>query len=73
MAYTSKTEAYVMGNAHKGKKKKKKRRQGSLPSSKASLTPHKAGEILRHGEVRGHPLTKKQRGLFGAIRGKAGK
>lgn len=33
------------------------------------LTKAKAGEILKHGEVRGHPLTKKQRGLFGLIRG----
>jgi hypothetical protein len=29
----------------------------------------KAGEILRDGEVRGRPLTKKQRGYFGLIRG----
>lgn len=34
------------------------------PVSKA-----KAKEILRHGEVRGHRLTKKQKGLFGAIAG----
>ncbi len=29
----------------------------------------KAKEILRHGEVRGHPLTRKQKGLFGLIAG----
>ena len=33
------------------------------------LTPHKAGKMLRHGEVRGQPLTKRQKGLFGLIRG----
>ena len=27
----------------------------------------KAKEMLRHGEVRGKPLTEKQRGLFGII------
>jgi hypothetical protein len=56
-----------------GKKKRHKKRKGALPSSKASLTPEKAGTILRHGSVRGHKLTKKQRGMFGSIRGKAGK
>jgi len=30
------------------------------------LTKAKASLILHEGEVRGHPLTKKQRGLFGA-------
>ncbi len=29
----------------------------------------KAKEIMRHGEVHGEPLTKKQRGLFGLIAG----
>lgn len=29
----------------------------------------KAREILRHGEVHGQALTRKQRGLFGAIAG----
>jgi len=31
-----------------------------------SLTKHKARKILRHGRVRGHKLTKKQKGFFGA-------
>ena len=35
------------------------------------VSKEKAGEILRHGEVRGHALTEKQRGFFGAIRGGA--
>lgn len=30
------------------------------------LTVKKAREILRHGEVRGHKLTMKQKGFFGA-------
>lgn len=33
------------------------------------LTQEKSKEILTHGEVRGHPLTKKQRGFFGARAG----
>lgn len=33
------------------------------------LSMKKAGTILKHGEVDGRPLTKKQKGLFGAIRG----
>ena len=33
----------------------------------APVSMGKAKEILHHGEVRGHELTKKQRGLFGAI------
>lgn len=32
-----------------------------------SVSKEKAKEILRHGEVRGHRLTKAQRGLFGVI------
>jgi len=31
------------------------------------ITKDKAKEMLRHGSVRGHKLTRKQRGLFGAI------
>jgi len=31
------------------------------------LGKRKAKEMLRHGEVRGNPLTEKQRGLFGVI------
>ena len=38
------------------------------------LTKKKARKILRHGSVRGHRLTKKQRGFFGArASGKAGR
>lgn len=40
------------------------------PSRKSEdLDPKKAKTILRHGEVSGHPLSKKQKGLFGAIAG----
>lgn len=34
-----------------------------------ALTPTKAGKILKHGKVRGKPLTEAQKGLFGAVRG----
>lgn len=33
------------------------------------LTSAKAKEILRHGEVRGHRLTGKQKRMFGAVAG----
>jgi len=33
------------------------------------VTKRKAKEILKHGSVRGHKLTKKQRGYFGARAG----
>jgi len=39
------------------------RRKRGLPSKA------KAGEMLRHGEVRDKPLSEKQKGLFGLIRG----
>ena len=35
----------------------------------AKLSKEKAKEILKHGEVSGHPLTRKQRGFFGARAG----
>lgn len=35
----------------------------------AKLSSEKAKEILRHGEVRGHALSAKQKGLFGLIAG----
>ena len=38
-------------------------------NSPARLTKKKAKEMLEHGEVRGHALTEKQRGLFGLIAG----
>lgn len=38
---------------------------------KRSVSAQKAKEILRHSEVRGHALTKKQRGYFGARAGLA--
>lgn len=33
------------------------------------VSSRKAREILRHGEVRGKKLTKKQKGLFGLMAG----
>jgi len=35
----------------------------------AKLTQSKAKEIMRHGEVHGKSLTKKQKGFFGARAG----
>lgn len=40
-----------------------------MHKSVKGLTAEKAGEILRHGEVRGKKLSKAQRGYFGAVRG----
>ena len=37
----------------------------------AQVSQEKAKEIMRHGEVRGHALTKKQKGFFGARAGGA--
>ena len=39
------------------------RRKRGLP------TKAKAREIMRHGEVRGHPLSEKQKGMMGMIAG----
>lgn len=44
-----------------------------LPSQQLDITPEKACKILKDGEVRGHPLTERQRGLFGVICGRRGK
>ena len=38
---------------------------------KPTVSKAKAKEIMRHGTVRGEPLTKKQRGFFGARAGGA--
>ena len=35
----------------------------------AQVSQEKAKEIMRHGEVRGHKLTSKQKGFFGARAG----
>ena len=35
----------------------------------ARISQHKAKEILKHGEVRGHRLSTKQIGFFGARAG----
>lgn len=40
------------------------------PSSRLNITPDKACQILKDGQVRGHPLTDRQRGLFGVICGR---
>jgi hypothetical protein len=43
-----------------------------LPSRSIKLSPAKACKILKDGQVNGRPLTKRQRGLFGAICGRGG-
>lgn len=40
-------------------------------SKGASVKPEKAKKILKDGEVRGNPLTDKQKGFFGARAGGA--
>ena len=40
-----------------------------MMSERRHLSKGKAKKILRHGEVKGKPLTKKQKGLFGLIAG----
>jgi hypothetical protein len=37
------------------------------------MSPEKACKIMRHGEIGDEPLTKKQKGAFGALCGKRGK
>lgn len=39
--------------------------------AKKKLTKAKAKKILKHGKVHGEPLTKKQKGFFGARAGGA--
>ena len=45
------------------------RRGSSHNTHTTGLTQKKAGMILREGEVRGEPLTSKQKRFFGAVRG----
>lgn len=41
-----------------------------LPSKRADApSPQKARQILHDKEIRGHPLTKAQKGFFGALAG----
>ena len=35
----------------------------------APVSQAKAGEILKHGEVKGRPISKKQKKFFGFLRG----
>jgi len=41
----------------------------AIREARKRVSKPKAKEILRHGEIRGHKLTKKQRGFFGARAG----
>jgi hypothetical protein len=49
---------------------RKKTPYADQPSSHMDMSPEKARKILHDGEVHGHPLTKKQRGLFGSVAGR---
>lgn len=40
------------------------------PSDKIDMSSEKAKKILSDNSANGHPLTKKQKGLFGAIAGR---
>jgi hypothetical protein len=40
------------------------------PSAKTKLTAAKAKKMLKDGTAQGKPLTKKQKGFFGAVAGK---
>lgn len=44
-----------------------------LPSKHMDMSPEKARTILHDKSIRGHPLTEKQRGLFGSIASKGKK
>jgi hypothetical protein len=46
------------------KKRRKKRRKRRKKRRKGRLSRAKAGKILRHGRVRGKPLTKRQKRFF---------
>jgi DNA primase catalytic subunit len=48
-----------------------KKEYAAQPS--AGISAAKAKKVLKDGEVRGHPLTEKQRGMFGAAAGKGEK
>lgn len=45
--------------------------KGKMPSESSDVSPEKAKEILKHGSVHGHELTKDQEGFFGAIAGQS--
>ena len=62
-----------MPGHYKSKPAKKSFTKKKRLSDKVDLSPAKAKKILRHGEVHGHPLTKAQKGLFGAVAGKGKK
>lgn len=42
----------------------------SVKSASRKVSSDKAKKILKDGSVRGHPLSKKQKGFFGLIAGK---
>lgn len=59
----------IYGDVGGGKKLPSHTRVIGGPMNRNLVSRRKAGMILRHGMVRGHNLTRRQRGLFGLIRG----
>lgn len=62
--------AEVMAAENKQRPKKRSKKKKRKKSASMDMSSEKAKKILRDGSVRGHKLSKKQRGLFGAIAGK---
>ncbi len=70
---TSRLKAICSELKRRGKHKEHGGMEKGLPSEEAGVSSEKAKQILRDGEVHGRPLTEAQRGMFGAIAGKAKK
>lgn len=61
---------YHLSPTHRKRLAEQLRANGAVRVRGASrVNPEKAKEMLRHGTVHGHALTKRQKGLFGLIAG----
>lgn len=49
----------------------KKKTPSKAKGNSSKISPAKAKTILKEGSAKGKPLTKKQKGLFGAAAGRA--
>lgn len=72
MMHSHKLEAYMAQSVKKRAKKSlaKGGKKGTHSQPSAKISSHKAKKILEDGEVRGHKLTPRQRGMFGAAAGR---
>ncbi len=61
-SHSIRRKASQPGNPHSAGQKR-------LPSKSTSLSPEKAKKILQDGMIRGHKITKKQKGFFEAVAG----